>query len=71
MMFEGFQNKALDDMSWAILGTEYSLIQKEEIAFECFHMSHLINHTKWKTNSDLPLDTYMKKKSKEDASLIK
>lgn len=52
LLFEAHQNKGkLDSLSWSTLGVEYASILEEEIAFECFHMAHLLDHKKLKTNS--------------------
>lgn len=62
IFFEAFKARGtLDALSWATLGTESASMLDEELAFECFQMAHLQDPEKWKTNSDIPIPTYLQK----------
>ncbi len=46
-----------DVLDWLVLGKHYSKNGDEEIAFQCYQMAHMLEHTKIRTNSELAFTT--------------
>jgi hypothetical protein len=58
LMLEMIENKGeIDQIDWLILGNHYAKSAEEEVAYQCFYMAHLMDHTKIETNSALKFDT--------------
>jgi hypothetical protein len=51
-------NTELPAYEYIKYGKLFASVLQEELAFQCFYMSHLKDHKNIKTNSELQFDTY-------------
>jgi hypothetical protein len=50
-------------------GKLFASMLQEELAFQCFYMSHLKDHKNYKTNSELQFETYNSKIIENNSSV--
>ena len=47
----------IDPIDWLLIAKHYANSQDEEVAFNAYYMAHLLDHKKFRTNSELQFST--------------